>query len=242
MHITGPLFKWFGSKWLSSKTLPAPRFDTIIEPFAGGAGYSLRHSYKQVIICETDLNCHKLWHWLINEATCEAIREIPIKNLEGADIREMGLSEGQALLLKSWQRTNSIGNCWTISKWGNGSGQWSANTRARLSNEVQFIKHWRLGRNATEPMAVIGLEPATWFIDPPYQYNFQYGANPLDYNALGQSVRKLRGQVIVCEAIDPKEGRLPDWLPFKYFDSRPTSRRKATNNNQSHELIYEATQ
>jgi site-specific DNA-adenine methylase len=51
-RITGPLFKWFGSKWLSAKTLPIPICDTIIEPFAGGAGYSLRYFDKKVILAE----------------------------------------------------------------------------------------------------------------------------------------------------------------------------------------------
>ena len=38
--MPGPLFKWFGSKWSASKHYPRPLYDTIVEPFAGGAGYA----------------------------------------------------------------------------------------------------------------------------------------------------------------------------------------------------------
>jgi hypothetical protein len=37
--MRGPLFKWFGSKWLYSQTLPYTEYPTIIEPFAGSAAW-----------------------------------------------------------------------------------------------------------------------------------------------------------------------------------------------------------
>ena len=42
--ITGPLFKWFGSKWLSGKTLPKPVHTSIVEPYAGGAKTTIQKS------------------------------------------------------------------------------------------------------------------------------------------------------------------------------------------------------
>jgi site-specific DNA-adenine methylase len=101
IKITGPLFKWFGSKWLSAKLLPNPVHESIIEPFAGSAGYSLRYSDRKVIIAERDPHIFRLWSWLIKEATETLIREIPINLKEGTDIRAVGLSLGQATLLKS---------------------------------------------------------------------------------------------------------------------------------------------
>jgi site-specific DNA-adenine methylase len=240
MKVTGPLFKWFGSKWLSSKTLPAPKYDTIIEPFAGGAGYSLRHCERIVILAETDPHISALWPWLINEATEHDVREIPLNLPEGTDIRTLGLSSGQALLLKSWQRTNNVGSCWTISPWGNKPGQWTANTRARVAEEIDAVKHWSfLNVNGCELLHRISTDPATWFIDPPYQFNYQYrNTTPIDYNALASRVRKLDGQVIVCEALCQKTDARPTWLPFVDFGSRITSRRKTENHHHSRELIY----
>jgi len=121
MPITGPLFKWFGSKWSVSKHYPVPAHDVIVEPFAGGAGYSLRHSDRRVFLAEINASIRELWFWLIKDATEASVREIPIGLPEGTDIRQIGLSRGQALLLKNWQRTNNISDgpgTWTVSKMG----------------------------------------------------------------------------------------------------------------------------
>lgn len=236
--MPGPLFKWFGSKWLSSRLLPEPKHGLIVEPFAGGAGYSLRYGVgRSVIICESDPHLRQLWPWLISEATESQIRDIPLGVPEGTDIRSLGLSHGQALLLKTWQRTNNVGGCWTISSWGNKPGGWTANTRARVAEEVSLVRGWSFHDDWGAAVSVC--EPATWFVDPPYLYNYRYRASvELDYDTLGDFVRSRRGQKIVCEAECPKTGRVPDWLPFEFFGERVTSRRKVGNHHHSRELIW----
>lgn len=235
-RATGPLFKHFGSKWLSSKTLPVPEHDELLDVFAGGAGYALRHAHKRINIAENDPNLFALWSFLISEATEATIREIPLCIKEGTDIRTLGLSNGQALLLKHWQRTNNVGNCWTISPWGNKPGQWTANTRARVSEEVSLVKHWTLHRDGFELLKRGG--EATWFVDPIYQYNYRYRQDSPNYIELGKLCQSLCGQVIVCEAACQKTGKIPDWLPFKFFGNRITSRRKAGDNTHSRELLF----
>ncbi len=235
--ITGPLFKWFGSKWSSAKHYPPPIHDTVIEPFAGGAGYALRHHERNVILAERDIHVRRLWWWLIGQAKESDIRELPINIPEGTDIRELGLSLGQCLLIKSWQRTNNVGNCWTVSSWGNKSGQWTANTRARVAGEFHHVKHWKCVEDGmsllTEPRS-----PSTWFVDPPYQHNYQYRSPPLDYTQLASAVDQLPGQIIVCEAVCQKTDARPDWLPFSDFRRTVTSRRKVSDNHHSRELVY----
>lgn len=237
-----PLFKWFGSKWQAAPKYPAPKFDRIVEPFAGGAGYSLRYPDKRVTICETNPNLQILWPWLIHEATESLIREIPIGVPVGTDIRSLGLSTGQSYLLKTWQRTNTTGGCWTISPWGNEPGQWTANTRARVAEEVYAIKHWNFepdGLRVLRVAAELGSPSSTWFVDPMYTFNYQYNTkNRHNYEELGRLVRTLSGQTIVCEAECPKTGKVPDWLPFVPFGKSVTSRRKATQNHHSKELIW----
>lgn len=236
--MTGPLFKWFGSKWLSSRLMSEPKFDCIIEPFAGSAAYSLRHHEKQVILCESDVHIANLWQWLIGEAKDSDVREIPLNLPEGTDIRSIGLSPGQALLLKSWQRTNNVGDCWTTSPWGNKPGQWTANTRARVADQMSAVKHWRFF--GSDGMAVLRFPmKLTWFIDPPYQYNYQYRQSGVDYVELSRLIQAQSGQRIVCEALCQKTGARPDWLPFVDFGERITSRRRAHNNHHSKELIWE---
>ena len=236
-----PLFKWFGSKWQAAPKYPEPKHEGIVEPYAGGAGYSLRYPDRTILICENDPHLSKLWPWLIREATEAAIRDIPIGVPIGTDIRSLGLSEGQALLLKNWQRTNNVGDCWTISPWGNKPGQWTSNTRARVAEEVNAIKHWRFAKDGLSVMKSIvsTVDVDTWFIDPMYRYNYQYRQTQgHDYEELGRVIRSLPGQVIVCEAVCPKTGAVPDWLPFVHFGSSVTSRRKATQNHHSKELIW----
>jgi hypothetical protein len=237
MKISGPLFKWFGSKWLSAKQLPPPTQELIIEPFAGSAGYALRHHERDVLLYEADDNLRELWEWLIAEATQQSVLDIPLNLPEGKDVRTIGLSRGQALLLKSWQRTNSVGNCWTISKWGNLPGQWTASTRARIAEEFAAVSHWKIG--GRDGMVAFNNSPATWFVDPPYVYNYRYRRYEVfRYLELADKVKRCKGQVIVCEATCQKTGAVPDYLPFDFWQNRPTSRRKAGLNNYSRELIY----
>jgi len=241
--VTGPLFKWFGSKWSASKYYPAPTHEIVVEPYAGSAGYSLRHADKRVSLAEKNQQVRTLWYWLIKEARESDIREIPLNIPEGTDIRSLDLSYGQSLLLKHWQRTNNVGNCWTVSPWGNKPGQWTENTRSRVASEFHLIKHWQIDCDAfnlfneAEEFAKTD-EPCTWFIDPPYEFNYQYRLDPIDYNMLASSINNLPGQIIVCEAICSKTGKVPNWLPFEPFRNTVTSRRKATNNHHSKELIY----
>jgi hypothetical protein len=232
-RVTGPLFKWFGSKWLASKLYPAPERDVIFEPFAGSAGYSLRHHEKQVVIWDDNEQLHELWDWLIGSATTASVLEIPLGIAEGTDIGVLGLSRGQALLLKHWQRTNNVGDCWTISPWGNKPGQWTANTRARVAEEIYAVKHWEV-----RPVMYDG--PGTYFIDPPYLYNYRYRFAMFDHAALVADIGRIpeHSQVIVCEAACQKTGRVPDYLPFAPFGSRITSRRKKTENHHSPEYLW----
>jgi hypothetical protein len=229
-----PLFKQFGSKWSSAKFYPWPEYSTIHEPFCGGAGYSLNHSERKVQLFDTDQNIAELWKWLIGPlATQGAIMEIPVGIPEGTDIRTVGLSRGQSLLLKQWQRTNNVGECWTISKWGHMPGQWTANTRARVAEEAQAVKHWEF---LSEPGAFT--PETTHFVDPPYKGNYAYRQPLLDFARLANEVQSGSGQIIVCEALN-KDGTPPDWLPFEPLVSRVTSRRKKNNSHHRMEYIWQ---
>jgi hypothetical protein len=234
MKPTGPLFKWFGSKWSASKHYPPPLHDFVIEPYAGSAGYSLRHSDRQVSLYEANPLLQKLWQWIIEEAEPRDVLQIPLGLAVKTDISALDLSEGQKLLLKHWQRTNNVGNCWTVSPWGHLPGQWTANTRARVAREIECVKHWKFEKPSYRKVA-------TYFLDPPYQFNYDYRLPVEDYSALASLATKeipKGSQILFCEAVCPLTGKVPSYLPFQAFRSQVTSRRKATQSHHSKELLY----
>jgi hypothetical protein len=210
-----------------------------VEVFGGGAGYGLRHSHLCIDIAEADQNLFGLWAWLVN-ASADDILSIPCDNATGLDIRTMGLSRGQQLLLKNWQRTNNKSECWTISSWGSLPGQWTRRTRSRVADDAKKISHWNIHSDGFLLMeSSLAMDPLiTWFVDPPYLHNYKYGFNSFDYDRLVDCVNNLKGQVIACEALCPKTKLAPEYLPFEPFRKSITSRRKDGCNTHSHELIY----
>lgn len=231
--MINPLMKWYGTKFMSSRHYPAPLPDLpIIEPFAGSAGYSCRYHEHDVILYDINPVLTELWQWILNEATSESILAIPVGLPVGTDITTLGLSRGQQLLLKHWQRTNNVGPCMTTSPWGHKSGQFTNSCRERLSKQIPLVKHWKF----QEPDWSIR---GTWMIDPPYKYNYQYGVKDFDYDKLVDNISRIpQGSlVIACEAV-AKTGEIPDYLPFEFSHSQVTSRRKTTNNHHSKELVF----
>jgi len=229
-----PLFKQFGSSWSATRAglYPEPEYNTIVEHYAGSAGYSLNFCEKNVYLYDTDQHITALWSWLIHWAKPQDILDIPIGLPEGTNILSLNLMHGQALLLKHWQRTNNVGDCWTISSWGNKPGQWTANTRARVAEEVQAIKHW-----AILPAKPYLCAEMTHFVDPPYAGNYAYKQPPIDHAELGRRCLAGRGQIIVCEGL-AKDGTPPTWLPFRPAGKRVTSRRKANQSHHRMEYIW----
>lgn len=192
-----------------------------------------------VVIWEDDPHLFYLWKFLISADTKpHHVLDIPINLPVGTDIQdpELGLDSGQRLLLKHWQRTNNVGDCWTIGNWGNLPGQWTANTRARVADEMMAIKHWQLSH-------VHFNVPGTYFLDPPYLYNYQYrfsNSHRFDHEEMVSLIGRVPSgsRIVVTEATCPKTGAVPGYLPFKPSHRQVTSRRKKTNNHHSNELLW----
>ena len=66
-----PFWTFFGGKWRIAPKYPAPVYDTIIEPFAGEAGYALRHASAKVVLVEADPLIAGIWRWLIKVTPSE---------------------------------------------------------------------------------------------------------------------------------------------------------------------------
>ncbi len=72
-----PFFGFYGGKWRDTpKHYPPPVHETIVEPFAGSAGYSLRYFDRRVVLCEIDPVIAGIWTFLTRASAAE-IRSIP---------------------------------------------------------------------------------------------------------------------------------------------------------------------
>lgn len=213
-----PFFKYFGSKRNSAWKYPRPRYRTIIEPFAGGAGYSLNYWDRDVILYDADERVIAIWKYLIG-ATREDILAIPLLEV-GESVDSLDIGDSERLLISCLVNTTPFRK--VLTTWKSGapySGLWCEAKRRKIAEQVGQIKHWRAEVASYEQIENV---ESTWFVDPPYiKLANHYAASkerPIDFAHLGQWCQSLTGQVIVCE----QEGA--DWLPFQYLGQASATR------------------
>lgn len=206
--MIGPFFRYYGAKWALSRrgVYQAPSFGRLVEPFAGSAGYSCAHHRREVVLLDRSPVICGVWRWLL-AATPEEIRRLPCP----IDEVPPTLPQEVRWFLGFWIGLGTATPRKRASKWArasvrSGSG-WTPRTRDRIAHQVEAIRHWRIVEGGYE---LAGEQPATWFIDPPYQGRpgSYYPGPRLDYDQLGRWCRTRPGQVIVCEATGAR------WLPF----------------------------
>lgn len=214
-------FAYYGAKHGIASKYPRPVHDTIIEPFAGAAGYSCHHAAlgRQVILNDFDPDVVALW------------RRLQTMTAEDLDAIEVTLGN---------ERTTEI----LIASIGGGS-QWNGivagNDRAitprmrhaapmvldRIKRMLSHIGGWDIREGTYVDLPDV---EATWFIDPPYQplistagTEYTNGSDGIDYTELAEWCQTRRGQVIVCEQ-SPAQ-----WLPFTHL----AHQQNASPNGQS---------
>lgn len=229
-------FPYFGRKARIAHLYPYARHDTIIEPFAGSAGYALHadHWTRNVILVEADPDIAGLWRWLIDPTTTpDVIAGLP--DMAQGD-RLADLASGAALKLlqlsaPSDHHGRHLATAWAARDW--------SRIRDRVASQVHRVKHWTLieGDYTGAPDA-----EATWYIDPPYQrivHGYKNSRDRIDFDTLADWCRSRRGQVIVCE------GSGADWLPFTPLSAQTTINNSATTEvwwtNESVTLFSEST-
>lgn len=215
MTILRPFFTFYGGKWRIAAKYPEPVHDIIVEPFAGSAGYSLRHAQaRYVLLYEIDEIIYGTWHYLIN-ASADEIRRLPLYDGTWETVDDLHLHQEARWLIGWWLNKGTERPMKSPSKWMRDGirpkSQWGIEIRERLARQSEQIGHWRITLgDYTEALDL----RATWFIDPPYEFagrRYRYGADSIDYAQLAQWCQSRRGQVIVCE----NDGA--SWLPFVSF-------------------------
>ena len=219
-----PLFSYYGSKWRSVPRYPQPHYETIVEPFAGSAGYSLRYPDRRVILCERDPLIADLWRYLI-AVKPEEIRALPLvqpdQTVDDFDLIPEAKSLIGFWLNKSSAQPRKRPSAWFRSDFPS-SQFWGKEIRGRVAVSVDKIKHWQIieGDYTSAPSMI----QASWFIDPPYQdagKHYKHGSKLIDYQQLSDWCQALSGQVMVCENTGA------DWLPFAHLASIKSTKGKS---------------
>lgn len=212
--IRRPFFTYFGGKWRAAKKYPIPTHDTIIEPFAGSAGYALRYPNKKVILIEKNEKVAGLWEYLIKVDAAEILSLPDIGPDQTVD--DLNICQEAKWLIGFWlgkgrSQPGKSPSAWMRSPESSVGNFWGDKTRRDIAAQVDTISHWKIIQGEYWDAPNI---QATWYIDPPYIVagkTYRHGPDSINYGHLGAWCMTRNGQVIVCE----NEGA--DWLPFEYF-------------------------
>ncbi len=205
------MFPYYGRKKNIVSYYPIPKYDIIIEPFAGSASYSLMYHEKQVILCELDPCIYNIWYYLINIATPKKIISLPLlkqgetlfdkkfDNLEQAEKDLIGF-----FIKSSCARPNKIQSS------HKNYNLWTFENKKKLSEDIKKVKHWKVFNGSFKDL---GNVKATWFIDAPYQgaggNYYKFSNKKIDFNKLKKWCLSRKGQIIVCENEEA------NWLDFE---------------------------
>ena len=208
------MWSYYGAKTNIIKWYPRPKFDKIIEPFAGTARYALRYFDHDILIVDKYDVIIKIWKWL---QLCSPgdINKLPRLKV-GESLHNYNFDCEEAKLLTSF--TIGFMSCtprYTATIRVEQRPNHANHMLKNIANQLWKIKHWKIELGTYED---IPNQKATWFIDPPYQKNGgeHYKHHTIDFEYLKKWVIEREGQIIVCESGDA------DWLPFIPFVKQKT--------------------
>lgn len=204
-------FLYFGSKSQLARYYPPPQHDTIIEPFAGSAAYSVRYHHKRVVLVDKDPVVVGIWRFLLASSPRDILS---LPELEADQVVEdLDCCQEARWLIGRWINYGSRAPAHKRTPWAANQPDhsWGRTIRARLASQIDKIRHWTVleGDYFEAPELA-----ATWFIDPPYKragVKYTMSSADIDFQHLAAWCRTRAGQVMVCE----EQGA--DWLPFGPF-------------------------
>lgn len=209
------MFSYYGSKSKIVDYYPPPKYGKIIEPFAGSARYSLKYWNRDILLVDKYEIIINVWRYL-QDASEKDILSLP-SVIKGQNIRTMNLSEEERILIGF---CIGRGNMMPMNVMGSFS-DWELDKK-RIAADLYKIKHWKIIQGS---YSEIPNEPATWFIDPPYQYGghkYRFSNKLIDFKQLRLFCENRMGQAIVCE------NTKANWMPFKPMIDMTGAQEKTT--------------
>jgi site-specific DNA-adenine methylase len=204
------MWSYYGSKSKVVKLYPPPKYDRIIEPFAGSARYSLLYYKNEVTLIDKYKVIVDLWKWL-QKCSKKDIIGLPHFVKPGASIESLNLDCKEAEYLMGFlvgygmerpRRTASVRKMVDRPNYLNHSLK-------VIAENLDKIRHWNI---IHDDYRNLDNTQATWFVDPPYQvggHSYPCSNRHINYEELAAWCKSRNGQTIVCEKVDA------DWLDFK---------------------------
>ncbi len=204
------MWSYYGAKTNIVHLYPKPKYDKIIEPFAGSARYALRYFDHEILLVDKYDVIIRIWKYLQLCSPGDILKLPRFKHKENINKHTFDCEEQRLLMgfligfgfttprdiatVRLGQRENQLN--YTIK---------------RIADNLFKIKHWKIKCDSFEN---IENQKATWFIDAPYQFGgHAYARNntKIDFYFLSQWSKSREGQIIVCE------NSKANWLPFSHL-------------------------
>lgn len=226
-----PFFSYYGGKWRAAPKYPAPEHATIVEPFAGAAGYATRYHDRKVVLVERDPLIAALWRYLTRVSAAE-IAALPL-DVPGT-VDDIDVATEARWLIGFWLNKGTNLPRKSPGKWMRDGlrprSHWGPEIRTILASQVEKIRHWQIIEGSYERAPDL---EATWFVDPPYQHagkHYRFGSDKIEYEALGTWCVSRDGLLIACENVGAT------WLPFEPFGTIAGLKRR--EGKLSSEAVY----
>lgn len=202
------MFKFYGAKQRIAAQYPEPELDTVVEPFAGAAGYAVhwRKHASLAILIEKDKRVVALWHRLLKMDVGDLLNmPAPVPGERSTDL---------LVAFAAGRSTRDTPVEFTVTT---RMAERFDPMRRRIAGVLDECRHFevRAGDYREAPDLA-----ATWFVDPPYQTTgagradrtrggrYTHANTDLNYQGLGDWVQARRGQVVACDQAGS------DWLPW----------------------------
>lgn len=197
------MWSYYGRKKKIVKRYPQPTHDLIIEPFAGTASYAYEYWEHDVVLVDAYPIIIQIWKYLQQASTSDIMKLPDVANGEFIGDKYQWMCDEERWLIGFSMNNGSERPKFTAGRMNFNS--WNRD-KIRIANDLHKIRHWRLILGDYRCLDNVN---ASWFIDPPYQFQKLYVHNHINYDELAVWCKSRNGQVIVCE------NSMGTWMDFK---------------------------